>query len=322
MTLIAAKGAPTLEDARRAARVLAEAFDPGEVLLFGSVAQGTQGPNSDLDLVLVFDDLGDYSERRALTERAKQTVMEASGFYCDVRVTDRPEWKIRTQHCRSTFEAHIASHAVTLFSRPPQRAVVWNKEIGLASSDGEQASRSLSNTMHSLTQLLNAIEPSHGESEALDFGDTYEAGIFKRSRLLGVCQHSHMVMETSLKALIHALEGDHPGKVHDIGLLLDATSEHLPQDATDRLAATLGSVSPKEASVWRVTSTYPDDYGIPGNPDDATDEFSIKMAKAATDMASTCILLIEHQLGHMPACAPQLLKRIKQIQRKVHDSDS
>lgn len=317
MALIAAQQVPTIEDARRAADALCETFDPGEVLLFGSVAQGTQERDSDLDLVLVFDDLGDYAERRAITERAKQTVTEVTGFCCDVRVTDRPEWDIRTKRCRSTFEAHITSHAVTLFSRHPKTIIRWEKEIGLAASDAEQASLSLNNTINALSQLLHALEPSYAERDALDFGDTYEANSLKRSRLLDVCEQSQLVMATSLKALLHALEGDHPGKVRDIGKLLGAVRTHLPQDRADRLAATLGSISPKEASVWRETSTYPGDIGIAGNPDDATEVFSTELAKAATDMAGACIRLIEQQIGYSPASAPQLLKRIEQIQDKA-----
>ena len=120
-------------------------------------------------------------------------------------------------------------------------------------------------------------------------------------------------METSLKALIHALEGDHPGKVHGIGQLLGAAGAHLSRPAADRLAASLGSISPKDASVWRETGTYPDDIDIAGDPDDATEEFSAQMAKAAADMAHTCIGLIEQQLGLLPPAAPQALNCISQI---------
>ncbi|MDE0135821.1 MAG: nucleotidyltransferase domain-containing protein [Acidimicrobiaceae bacterium] len=217
---------PTLEDARRAADALREALDPGEVLLFGSVAQGTQALGPDLDLVLVFDDLGDYGDRRLIAERARQTVLVATGFGCDVRVTDRPEWEVRSKRCRSTFEAHIASHAATLVSRPPRGGIDWEKEIGMAPSDADQAARSLNNAVNALTKLLLALEPSTKERDALLAGDLREAG------------------------------------------------------------------------------TCPDDIDIAGDPDDATDEFSAQIARAAADMADCCIGLIEHQLGSPPSRAP------------------
>ena len=295
-------------------------MNPGEVLLFGSVAQGAQGPGSDLDLVLVFDDLGDYADRRLIAERARQTVLGATGFGCDVRVTDRLEWEIRTKRCRSTFEAHIASQAVTLVSRPPLGAIDWDKEIGMAPSDADQAARSLNNAVNALTKLLLALGPSIEERDALREGDLDEAVSLKHSRLLSVCEQSQTVVETSLKALIHALEGDHPGKVHGISHLLDAVGEHLPPPDARRLASCLGSISPQDASVWREAGTYPDDVDIAGDPDAATDEFSAQMAKAAAEMASACISLIEYQLGWIPPAAPQALNRIDQIQQKLPTS--
>ncbi len=317
MALVASRGLPTLEDAQRAAVALGEALDAGEVLLFGSVARGAQVPGSDLDLVLVFDDLGDYADRRLIAERARQTVQGATGFGCDVRVTDRPEWEIRSKRCRSTFEAHIASHAVTLASRPPRGSIDWEKEIEMAPSDADQAARSLNNAVNALTKLLLALEPSTKERDALLAGDPREADSLKHSRLLGVCEQSQTVMETSLKALVHALEGDHPGKIHGVGHLLDAVGEHLPPPDAHRLAACLGSISHQDASVWREAGTYPDDIDIAGDPDDATDEFSAQMARAAADMANCCIGLIKHQLGYLPPAAPQALNRIAQIRQEL-----
>ncbi|MYH98363.1 MAG: HEPN domain-containing protein [Acidimicrobiia bacterium] len=317
MVAVRAQPTPTLEDARLAADAIKQALDPAQVLLFGSVACGTQNRGSDLDLVLVFDDLGDYADRRLIADRARQTVMGATGFGCDVRVTDRPEWEVRSKRCRSTFEAHIASHAVTLLSRPPRGGIDWKKEIGMAPSDADQAARSINNAVNALTKLLLALEPSTKERDALLAGDRREAESLKRSRLLGVCEQSQTVMETSLKALVHALEGDHPGKVHGVGQLLDAAGEHLPPPAANRLAACLGPISPQDASVWREAGTYPDDMDIAGDPDDATDEFSAQMAKAAADMADCCIDLIKRQLGYLPPAAPQALNRIGQIQQEI-----
>lgn len=321
VALVASRCLPTLEDARRAAVALEEALDPGEVLLFGSVAHGAQGPGSDLDLVLVFDDLGDYSDRRSIVDRARKTVRGATGFGCDVRVTDRPEWEVRAKRCRSTFEAHIASHAVTLVSRPPRGGIDWDKEIGMAPSDAEQAARSLNNVANALAKLLMAMGTSTNERDALRAGDLYEAESLKRARLLSVCEQSQTAIETSLKALMHALEGEHPGKVHGIGDLIEEAGEHLAPHSADRLEACLGTISPQDASVWRETGTYPDDIDIAGNPDDATEEFSAQMAQAAAEMAHTCIGLIEQHLGILPPAAPQALNRISQIHQELPNLD-
>ena len=317
MASVASIGQPTLSDARRAAAALADALDPGEVLLFGSVAQDTQKPGSDLDLVLVFDDLGDYTDRRSIADQAQRIALQETGFGCDVRVTDRAEWEIRSKRCRSTFEAYIAFHAITLMSRQPRVSTNWGKKIGMAPSDAEQANRSLNNAVNAITKLLLSLNPSVDEHDAFEAGDQREADSLKRSRLLSVCEQSQTVMETSLKALIHALEGDHPGKMHGIGHLLDSAGEQLPSADAQRLSSCLGTITPQEASVWREAGTYPDDIDIAGSPDTATEEFAAQIAQAAADIAGTCISLIEGRLGYSPSAAPQARNRIDQIRRKL-----
>lgn len=44
-----------------AVRVLVEACDPREIVLFGSVARGDAGPGSDIDLLVVIDDTADWA---------------------------------------------------------------------------------------------------------------------------------------------------------------------------------------------------------------------------------------------------------------------
>ena len=48
--------APTLDDAHRVAQALVD-VGVGEVWLYGSVARGQSEPGSDIDLVVVLDDL-------------------------------------------------------------------------------------------------------------------------------------------------------------------------------------------------------------------------------------------------------------------------
>ena len=57
--------APTLFEAQEAAQLL---IDEGvsRVLLFGSLSRGVADDDSDIDLVALYDDLGDYSTRSLL----------------------------------------------------------------------------------------------------------------------------------------------------------------------------------------------------------------------------------------------------------------
>ena len=317
MALVGERLAPTLGDARRAADRLAGVFDPGEILLFGSVAKGTSVQGSDLDLVLVFDDLGDYSERWKLSERAKEEVAQATGFPSDVRITDRPEWEIRAKRCFSTFEAHIAAHAVTLSSRPPKIAIEWRKEIGMAPSDADQAGGSFENTTHSLNSLLPLLRPSQHESDALLAGDIKSADSMERSRLLNACGQAQLVMETVLKSLIHALKGPHPEHTHSIGGLLSAATRQLDGRAAAQLTAVFGPITPKEASAWRETGTYPADSGIPGDPETATPEFVADMATAAIRLVRGCLVLIAEELGSQPPAAELALTQCNHIQDEL-----
>lgn len=320
MAVVSERRSPTIDDARAAARHLSAVLDPAEVLLFGSVARGTQDPNSDLDLILVFDDLGDYANRRMLAVQAMDAVAAATGMASDVRITDRPEWETRTRRCTSTFEAHIASHAVTLATRPPRTAIDWDKEIGMAPTDEQQAAASLENTVHALNSLLPLLRPSAHESDALSVGDLPYADDMRHSRLLNVCAQAQTVMETALKALIHALKGPHPENIHSIGGLIAAAGEHLADVDTERLRAALGSVSPEQASVWRQSGTYPADLGIVGDPSSATEDFAAQMGGAAAEMARSCIHLIEAELGRQPPPARAALAQGDRIDRELPDA--
>jgi uncharacterized protein len=54
-------------------RALVERFDPVRVILFGSVARGEDGPDSDIDLMVVLPHM-DYSQRHELMAEMRQVV--------------------------------------------------------------------------------------------------------------------------------------------------------------------------------------------------------------------------------------------------------
>lgn len=78
--------APTVDDARRAGRELADA-GASRVLLFGSVAQGRAQPYSDIDLVAVFDDL-DYTRRLSRQLDLQTAAQACTGHRVQIHVTD------------------------------------------------------------------------------------------------------------------------------------------------------------------------------------------------------------------------------------------
>ena len=90
MEAVGEAAAPTVDDARRAGRALTDA-GAREVMVFGSVTKGEARPYSDIDLVVVLDDL-DYRNRRDTAHALEDLAAGAVGRSVDVWLTDVPEW--------------------------------------------------------------------------------------------------------------------------------------------------------------------------------------------------------------------------------------
>ena len=286
------RAAPTLADAQRAADALAH-LDPGLVLLYGSVAEGTADADSDLDLVVVFDDLGDYGERSLLRRRAMEAAEGAIGRHVDVRVTDRPEWKRRTA-CVSSFERHVEKCAVTLRDRRPGD-VDWHKEIPITPTDARMAEASLDAVAQALVSLNNELTPYVHELEASEVGDVEWEKRSRARRMRRLCATAQTTMETALKALNHALPGPHPPRTHDLATLIDL----LPTKANERdvLKAAIRGLDLGEAAQWREMGTYPGDFPAEVVTERSTLEHATRMVNAAARLTLAVVDLVEDRLG-------------------------
>ena len=242
---------PSMEDERRAADALSF-LDPGLVLVYGSVPAGTADAGSDVDLVVVLDDLGDYSQRPRLRRRARQAAEGAIGQPVDVRITDRPEWKARTE-CMSSFERHVASTAVTLRERRAGH-VDWHKEIPIAPTDEGMAQASLGHLAQALEELTQCLAPWAQEAEAMESGDSARQGLSRARRMRRVCASAQAAMETGLKALNHALPGPHPPRTHNSGALIDLLP--VDPDERDRLFEAIEGLDLAAAARWRQMGAY------------------------------------------------------------------
>ncbi len=318
---------PTIADAVRAANALKATINPIEVLLFGSIARGVQTSGSDLDLVIVFDDLGDYARRYELKHEAKAIIARATGMFADVRITDRLEWLIRTKQCKSTFESSIASYAIKVFSRPPISPINWHKEIGMAPTDARQAVSSLNNSIRAFDSILRCLRESNAYAttaegsftvQPISADDLFDDVVdLEHSRILDICAYSQMAMETCLKALIHALQGKHPHRTHMIEDLVQHASKQLSTQDAAELEACVEQIVPENVSAWLEVSSYPDDFCFSGDSVRATPEYAHQMAQAAVTLAQTCITLITRVLGYQPEPAKKLLVRGHQIQTQL-----
>ena len=285
-----------MEDALRAADALSF-LDPGLVLVYGSVAAGTADAGSDVDLVVVLDDLGDYSQRPHLRRRAMQAAESAIGRPVDVRITDRPEWKARTE-CMSSFERHVASTAVTLRERRAGH-VDWHKEIPIAPTDDSLAQASLDGLAQALVALNHDLTPYVQELEADEAGDVEWAARSRARRMRRICASAQAAMEAGLKALNHALPGPHPPRTHDLGALIDllpvTPREH------DRLAAAVRSLDLAAATQWRQMGTYPGDFTAEVVSERSTPEHAATMVNATARLTLAVVDLIEDRSGSSDA---------------------
>ena len=197
------RAAPSLSDAQRAADALKE-LDAGFVLLYGSVASNTAQVGSDIDLCVVLDDLGDYSDREVVQRHAEDVVRAATGFSTNVHVSDRPEWAARLRRV-STFERHIAGYGVVLRERPA-RQVRQDKQTKLPASDrqcAEQMLRRLHLVLVRLTTDENLAGLSvHDHKAAILSAPLREPGQEDFGR---VCVTAQLVMEAALRGVNHSL---------------------------------------------------------------------------------------------------------------------
>ena len=239
---------PCMADAERAAEAVA-VEDVSEVLLFGSVARGDAGPDSDIDLVAIHDDL-DYSTRRERSHELGRRAGEAAGHRVFVYVTDWPEWTHRATEVSTSLECAITADAVTLYHREPH-GVRWGKEIGMPATNRQEATARFDNARRSLFGVGNHLMMSPSERSALEDRDPGYYLSATRDRMCALCAGAQMAMETSLKALIH-LRGIRPARTHDLDELLAA----LPTAQRDHLRSMFVEVTPKTVSKWREAGAY------------------------------------------------------------------
>ena len=254
-------------------------MDAARVLLFGSVADGTATPSSDIDLVAVFDDLGDYSQRDRLKYQAQEAAWEASGRFTDVFVTDRPEWRKRTR-MRTSFEAGIHRRAVALVDRPPNQEIDWDKDTPMPTTDADEAYEDLGAVEDALLKAFNELHPSHDELDALLYGqaDRWDRSRFRR--MIEICEDSHAAVETSLKAYTRGVLDQYPERGehgHHIQHLLQC----MPPNTRQRFRSAMSPLDPEDIPPWRVVGTYTGAKSSVASLSKVTPEFAHEMIEAA-----------------------------------------
>ena len=128
---------PTVDDARAAAAAVAERLpEVVRIGLFGSVARGDASPHSDIDLLVVMEDLDYPVDRPRLAGEVRGAARRATLYPVGVVVTDVTEWAGRSS-LRTTIEREISRGLLTLYDNGDERrlSVAWEKAMEKASTD-------------------------------------------------------------------------------------------------------------------------------------------------------------------------------------------
>lgn len=279
---------PSRGDARRAAAALAAA-GASRVLLFGSVAQNAAVEGSDIDLVAILDDL-DYNTRNIRGVELSRVAIDAADCSVDVLVTDRPEWRARTERVPTSLERHIDTTGVVLVDSEPGK-VNWQKKMVLPMSDFGEAHRRMRESLDALARLSTGLTPGRDELIAMRTGDEDRRLTLLPGRLGYACGDVHLVVETSAKALIHL----HPERAGPTwGHNLDKLCDQITQPHRDEVRSRLEPIGAAEINLWQQRARY---GHTSGRHETATPELVETMSHAACSVASFAAARLEAAAG-------------------------
>ncbi|MCQ3803036.1 MAG: nucleotidyltransferase domain-containing protein [Acidimicrobiia bacterium] len=241
---------PTLVEAARAAKVVADA-GAGSVLVFGSVARGEAHRHSDIDLMVIYDDL-DYAVRQDLTMELEGLAGAEVGCRVDVHLTDRPEWKMRTEQVVTSFENRARRQALVLVDKEPGE-VDWDKEMVMPESDYEEALERLRQATKALAGIQGSLAPTNYQRLMEESGQKTKAFAVYEQRLALGCAAGHLAVEIAVKSLIH-LSSSQKAQAwgHDLEKLLPL----LPEPHKSEIAARLAAVGVKSLQGWQQQARY------------------------------------------------------------------
>ncbi len=198
-------------------------------------ARGEAGHHSDIDLVAIYDDLGDYSDRSTRRCVLEAKAGEVAGWPVDVVVTDAPEWAVRTTRVPCSVEARIAGDAVELADTGHHTGIDWDKEIGLPADPTAELTDRFEEMTNAALRLETQLRPSHAEIDAADEGDDADHRRKEGVRFAAAMAEVLAIVESAAKITHIASAGTAPAWKHEIPALL-AVQPDTVRRAFDTLA--------------------------------------------------------------------------------------
>ncbi|WP_419838614.1 nucleotidyltransferase domain-containing protein [Candidatus Poriferisodalis sp.] len=277
---------PDLGAARRAADELVSA-GVGTVLLFGSLARGDTATPGDIDLVAIYDDLGDYGGRAACRAELQRRARAVSGCPVDVIVTDAPEWATRTTGVPCSIEALIAEDAITLADIDQHGEIDWDKDIGMPATPAAELQERFANLADAVLDLTANLVPGTEEARAAAAGDLSEHTATELRRFAKACSAAHMVFESSAKIMLILTAGAPPPREHRIPTLL-ATQ---PQWVSEAFEAAARNIDLIKLSDWHQAQHYAGSWPH----DEFDDTYLRRHASAAIGIATFSAEQCQHR---------------------------
>ena len=320
---VAQADAPTVEDARRAADALV-AEGAREVWLYGSVARGEAHLGSDIDLMAVFDDV-QYRGRYRTEEALGRVAEDASGWRTEVHVTDWPEWRIQREQVRSSFVAAISNDLMLLSQSSVELSEVdWGKAQVMATSNEELALQRLRDTLMNLRKIVALFGPTSAEQGLGDSDDRLDYLELRGTRLIMVCEASHLVVENASKAVavLSGVDAELQWS-HDVGKIIKALGAADATALGALVAAAPGLVkSPNYLTMWRTRGAY----GTPTEGRTALEVASPAFASAVTviacDAADYAARAVSRLIGEdTPDDAAELIERCATLRDMLVNRD-
>lgn len=249
-TTLARMAPPTLEDARAAAAVAVDR-GAGMVMLFGSVARGEATADSDIDLIVVFDDLGCYDDRYEIKKEIDAAASAATGYEVRAHVTDRAEWRKRSTEVTASFEASLGDDLISLHEAAPETDIDWGKKIKLPDGNLKEAETRFRDVVVHISGTARWLLPNESEIES---GDELE----RLDRMRRLCGESGRAVEAAVKTLV-ALGGASPEHTHSIAVLLGQMPDRALAGQVEELLTGSGALKLAHISDWHTKSNYADD---------------------------------------------------------------
>ena len=230
----------------------------GEVWLYGSVARGESEPGSDIDLVVVLDDL-EYRRRLRVKGELQEVARAACGCWVEVLVTDRAEWRIQREQVSASFVSAISCDLQLLECRLSAPADVdWGKDQVMATSNEELALERLRGVFLNLTKIDASRTPSLHERELADDDDPGDYLLVRGGRLVVLCEAADMAVENAAKA-VGVLSGVKAQALweHDVKEIVGELDDEDTDAFRKLLAAAPDLVKTADyVSMWRTRGAY------------------------------------------------------------------